>query len=351
MKRFFLPPLALVAALLLALAGCGGADARGATVNGSEITAATINRELNAIRNNQQYVEAVEQASQIVVVDEEGGGSGGIDSAFAARVLTRQIIFKLITTEVEKREIEISAEIREQAEADLLSQVGGEDVWNQFPEDYRNDLIGWNAGALALQANILGLESLDDESLQQYYEDNPDQFEQACARHVLVETEEEANEAKAELDGGADFGEVARARSLDTGSAEQGGELPCSFPGLFQPEFDEAVFSQPVGEVGDPVETVFGWHVIEVTSREQPAFETVADDVRSQIQQLSQTEFTDWLQGALSEAEVDVDPKYGEWNPISSQVEPPDAPASPSTVPAAPETELLPEAPAEAPAG
>jgi parvulin-like peptidyl-prolyl isomerase len=302
----------------------------------------------------------VEEASQITVVDEEGGGAGGIDAAFAARVLTRQIIFKLITDEVEDRGIEITDEVREQAEADLVSQVGGEDVWNQFPDDYRDELIGWNAGALALQANILGLESLDDESLQQYYEDNPDQFEQACARHVLVETEEEANEAKAEIDGGADFAEVARARSLDTGSAEQGGELPCSFPGLFQPEFDEAVFSQPVGEVGAPVETVFGWHLIQVTSREQPAFDTVADDVRNQIQQLSQTEFTNWLQEALAEAEVDVSARYGKWNPVTSQVDPPDAPASATTAPGGPETELVPEeapqgapgeAPQEAPAG
>ena len=103
------------------------------------------------------------------------------------------------------------------------------------------------------------------------------------------------------------------------------------------------MFSQPVGEVGEPVETVFGWHVIEVTSREQPAFETVADDVRGQIQQLSQTEFTTWLQEALEGAEVTINPRYGTWNDISSQVDPPNAPPSASTVPAAPETELTPD--------
>ena len=329
MKRSLLSLLALVVALALA-AGCGEASAQGATVNDAEITAGDINRELNAIRNNRQYVDAVEQASQIVVLD-DSNGPAGIDSAFAARVLTRQIIFKLITEEVAEREIEVTKEIIDQAEQDLVNQVGGEDVWNQFPEDYRADLIEWNSAALALQARILGIPSLDDESIEQYYDDHPEKFEQACARHVLVETEEDAQAVKDELAGGADFAELARSRSLDTGSAEQGGELPCSFPGLFQPEFDEAVFSQPVGKVGDPVETVFGWHVIEVMSREQPAFAEVADDVRGQIQQLSQTEFTDWLQKALDDAEVDINPRYGTWNDISGQVDPPDAPAAPST--------------------
>ena len=329
MKRSFLALFALVVGLALA-AACGDAGGKGATVNGSEISASDITRELNAIRNNEQYVEAVEQASQIQVLD-ASNGPAGIDSAFAARVLTRQVIFTLISDEVAEREIEISEEIRGQAEQDLLSQVGGEPVWNEFPQDYRDELIGWNSAALALQANILGIPALDDASIEQYYDDNPEQFEQACARHILVETEEEATAVGEELEGGADFGEVARAKSLDTGSAEQGGELPCSFPGLFQPEFDEAVFSQPVGEVGDPVETVFGWHVIEVMSREQPPFAEVADDVRGQIQQLSQTEFTEWLQSALEEAEVKVNARYGSWNDITSQVDPPNAPASAST--------------------
>jgi foldase protein PrsA len=338
MKRSLLSLVALLLVLAVA-AGCGDAAGRGATVNGSDIPESTIVRELNAIRGNEQYVRAVEEQSQIQVM---GQGSGGIDAAFAARVVTRQIIFKLITEEVEDRGIEISEEIRSQAEQDLVSQVGGEETWNAFPEDYRDDLVSWNAGALALQANILGIESLDDAALQQYYEDNPDRFEQACARHVLVETEEEAEAAREELLGGAEFATVAQERSLDTGSAQNGGELGCTFPGLYQPEFDEAVFSQPVGEVGEPVETVFGWHVIEVTSREQPDFDEVADEVRGQIQQLSQTEFTEWLQQALEEAEVTVNDRYGTWNDISSQVDPPNAPAPPATEPAV-DPSLLPE--------
>jgi len=88
----------------------------------------------------------------------------------------------------------------------------------------------------------------------------------ASARHILVETEEKCNELKAEIEGGAPFEEVAQKNSQCPSSA-QGGDLGEFGPGQMVPEFDKAVFSGDVGVLYGPIQTQFGYHLLEVTNR------------------------------------------------------------------------------------
>jgi len=88
----------------------------------------------------------------------------------------------------------------------------------------------------------------------------------ATARHILVDTEEKCNELKAEIENGADFGDVAKANS-NCPSGSNGGDLGQFGPGMMVPEFDKVVFSAEVGSVEGPVKTQFGYHLLEVTSR------------------------------------------------------------------------------------
>lgn len=90
---------------------------------------------------------------------------------------------------------------------------------------------------------------------------------QATARHILVDSEEDCTALKAEIEGGADFAEIARQRS-NCPSGQRGGELGSFGRGMMVPEFDEVVFSAEVGTVQGPVKTQFGYHLIEVTSRD-----------------------------------------------------------------------------------
>ena len=90
---------------------------------------------------------------------------------------------------------------------------------------------------------------------------------QASARHILVSSEEKCNELKAAIQGGADFAEVAREHS-SCPSSRDGGNLGTFGRGMMVPEFDQVVFSAPVGEVQGPVRTQFGYHLLEVTQRE-----------------------------------------------------------------------------------
>lgn len=89
----------------------------------------------------------------------------------------------------------------------------------------------------------------------------------ATARHILVATEEKCNELKQQILDGTDFGKIAQENS-SCPSGARGGDLGSFGPGQMVPEFDKVVFSAPINEVQGPVQTQFGFHLLEVTSRE-----------------------------------------------------------------------------------
>ncbi|KKB10936.1 hypothetical protein VE25_15490 [Devosia geojensis] len=108
--------------------------------------------------------------------------------------------------------------------------------------------------------------------------------EEIRARHILVETEEEANEVKAEIDGGADFATVAGEKSIDPGAAN-GGDLGFFRRGMMVGEFENAAFAlTEVGQVSDPVQSQFGWHIIKLEERREASPPSI-DQVRPQLQQ------------------------------------------------------------------
>ena len=89
----------------------------------------------------------------------------------------------------------------------------------------------------------------------------------ASARHILVDTEQQAIDLKKEIEGGADFADLAKSHSKCP-SGQSGGALGEFSPGQMVSEFDAVVFGDlPVGEVSAPVQTQFGFHLVEVTQR------------------------------------------------------------------------------------
>jgi peptidyl-prolyl cis-trans isomerase C len=89
----------------------------------------------------------------------------------------------------------------------------------------------------------------------------------ATARHILVDTQEKCEEVKKQIEGGSDFAEMARQHSKCPSGRQGGGNLGEFSPGQMVPEFDSVVFSQETGKVHGPVQTQFGYHLIEITSR------------------------------------------------------------------------------------
>ncbi|KAJ03858.1 peptidylprolyl isomerase [Sulfitobacter mediterraneus] len=131
---------------------------------------------------------------------------------------------------------------------------------------------------------------VDEEALKAAYEEqyaSAEQGDEYNASHILVETEEEALAIKAELDGGADFAEMAREKSTGP-SGPGGGSLGWFGKGMMVPSFEAAVIAMETGAVSEPVETQFGWHVImlnETRKTEAPALDTVREELELQIRQ------------------------------------------------------------------
>lgn len=129
--------------------------------------------------------------------------------------------------------------------------------------------------------------------------DTPKSEEQVWARHILVETEEEAQTIYEMLTTGKkDFAEVARESSKDTGSGANGGDLGWFGKGAMVAEFEQAAFSQKIGEIGKPVKSQFGYHIIQVLGRQELPLTS------TQYEQKKDTEFNDWLTTARESAKV-----------------------------------------------
>jgi len=90
----------------------------------------------------------------------------------------------------------------------------------------------------------------------------------ATARHILVNTEEECNDIKNQIENGSDFADLAKQLS-QCPSGQRGGDLGEFTPGQMVQKFDQVVFSEDIGKVHGPVQTQFGFHLIEITSRSE----------------------------------------------------------------------------------
>jgi peptidyl-prolyl cis-trans isomerase C len=110
--------------------------------------------------------------------------------------------------------------------------------------------------------------------------------EEIRASHILVATEEEAKAIKAELDGGADFSTIAKEKSIDPGAAN-GGDLGFFGKGMMVAPFEEAAYAlTEIGQVSEPVQSQFGWHIIKLEEKREsapPTFEQVASQLQQQL--------------------------------------------------------------------
>ncbi len=153
-----------------------------------------------------------------------------------------------------------------------------------------------------------------DEELQAAYDANKDAQTTVCVHHILVDTEDEANQVIERLNNGESFADVAAEVSTDTTSGQNGGDLGCAAPSTYVDAFAAATLAAPIGEVYGPVQTDYGFHVLIVDSREVPTFDDMKADLVTQLKQQQASQlFTDWIMGKLDAASIDVDPKYGTW--------------------------------------
>ncbi|WP_170755466.1 peptidylprolyl isomerase [Ruegeria lacuscaerulensis] len=171
-------------------------------------------------------------------------------------------------------------------------------IQQQLLGQQQDELTKLNALALANETrSLLAVQTVNaligdlvtDEAIQSAYDARFAEFEgedEFNASHILVETEEEANEIKSQLDDGADFAELAKEKSTGP-SGPNGGELGWFGKGRMVPEFETAVIGLDKEQVSDPVQTQFGWHVIILNDKrktEAPELDAVREELAQTLQ-------------------------------------------------------------------
>jgi peptidyl-prolyl cis-trans isomerase C len=125
------------------------------------------------------------------------------------------------------------------------------------------------------------------------------------ARHILVESEDEAKQAQARVKGGEDFAKVAGDLSKDPGSKTDGGDLGFFTKDRMVEPFAEAAFKMEPGQISDPVKSQFGWHVIKVEEKRTkpvPSFEEMKDQVNAYLERKAQQ---DLIMGLRKDAKIE----------------------------------------------
>jgi len=150
------------------------------------------------------------------------------------------------------------------------------------PQKIKVDFIELSLGEIAKDIKV------NDDELFNFYEDEKERFtteEERQAQHILVESEQQAEQIATQLNSGADFAKLAETHSLDTGSKDVGGDLGFFTLGVMMSEFEDKVFSMKVGEVSSPVKTEFGYHVIKLNNIQTGAVKPF-DEIRVELIEL-----------------------------------------------------------------
>jgi len=319
--RVWFVSLLLGAALLVAL-GCQPAEPEAnvesgakkvATFEGGEVTQGELEEFAQASGfgelspDSPQYEAAVQQIMPQLV---------GIE---IAKAYAEERGITVSDAEVDRELAKIKEQVGQQARSsgqDLSNQEAYEQALEQngITEDQLRKDIRENLPVQQVQEKVAGDARPSDEEVQKFYDENKAaQFTnpaQRCMRHILFnkDQKEKAEEVKGQLQDGGDFAELAEENSQDPGSAEQGGDLGCLGKGETVPEFEKAAFSAEQGEIVGPVETEFGYHLIEVTdvrSEETRPLEEVEPQIREQLAAAQRDEeFQAWIEEQQKERDV-----------------------------------------------
>jgi peptidyl-prolyl cis-trans isomerase C len=221
-------------------------------------------------------------------------------------VLDRIIGYRLLIQETRNRKMTIPDAQIDARIGQIRSQFPNEEAFkqaltqqsvtlDQLRVDTRNDLMV----STMLQTELGSKSVATPEQVTDFYEKNPDQFQQperVRASHILIGFPENADEAAKqqartraaevlkEVKAGKDFAALAKQHSSDPGSGPNGGDLGFFQQGQMVPPFDKAAFSMKPGQTSELVETEFGVHIIRVVDR-QPARTVPLDEVRAEVQQ------------------------------------------------------------------
>ena len=314
--------LLLCLAAAVALTGCGELlDPAAAVVNDQKITVDEVSEALERFENSGEFERLAQQ-----------GDSQELKRQVEQQLLSQEIRRAVLQPKAEALEIEVTDEDVEQQMEAIQADFPSEGAFNEALKeqgltiDQLRDLVRDNLLEERLRAEVTKDAGPTEEDLQAYFDANQARFEQVESQHILVDERAVAQRIAQQLqkapEGKVDalFARLAKRFSTDP-SADSGGDLGTSSPTDFVPPFAEALGEMEVGDISDPVKTRFGYHVIRLNDRTEAVFEDVVDQIEQEIGAgAADKEWNDYVATAYEEADVKVNPRYGEFDEETFQV-------------------------------
>ena len=325
MKRLSLL-LLFAAPVALLLSACGSASTDAFRVNDTVVSRATFESELKEFAANEAFIAALSSASSPQAV--KGTAPNTMDAGFVRATLKIDLRFALMKQEILARHITIHPSTLATAKSKAATIFGGAAAWNGFSQDFRDREANNLAAFIQLHLDIVGLTKLEDSDLKAAYDKDPTVFGRRCISHILVKTQDEATQIETQLAAGSDFATIAKAKSIDTGSGANGGDLTsgtciskADIDNTYVGPFAVAVEAAKLGVPTAPVQSQYGWHIILITKNEPPpAWDTIKDEISSTILSAGNAKFGEWETGAFAKAKLQIDPRYGVWDAANTQV-------------------------------
>ena len=324
MKRSLMLAAAALAVLTVVAAGCGDTDEvppdAVAVVDGTPISKATLDELLT--RTKKTYAAQKRQFPK--------AGTSEYQS-----LQTQAVAFLVQRAEYAREADKLGVDV---TDAQIQKKVDG--VKKQyFGGDQKKFEAGLKAQSYTLAAlrddaraqlvsegiykDITNDVKVSDAEAQQYYDQNIDRYkvaESRVVRHILVKTKDEADQIRSEIENGASFATLAKEKSQDPGSKDQGGKLTVSKGQTVAP-FDKAAFSLDTNELSEPVKTQYGYHLIQPLTDVKKGRVTPFTEVRTQIKsQLLQQKKGDAVSSWVAKVEKEYKGKVS----YAAGYEPPD---------------------------
>jgi parvulin-like peptidyl-prolyl isomerase len=312
---------AAIGAVVLVLASCGGSSDGAATTEGTSGSTSGAAATTEGTGAGTSDAAATVNGNDISAADVEGllfdKGEEFGDDQFT-QLLDVLVQWNAIADaaktdfEIEPTEDEVATRV-DQLHAEQGQGLTFEEYLAQ--QNISEEGLDLYAGQLVIGAALLeelgeDLEEPTEDEARQLLAEDPMAWTQVCAAHILVATSEEADAIVVRLDAGEEFAALAIETSIDTGSGSVGGDLGCTSPSGYVPEFAEATMTAELGEIAGPVESQFGFHLIRVDSRTEATIE----QLEAGASQAALGDVVDeWYLSSIVGADVTINETWGTW--------------------------------------
>lgn len=291
-------------ALAVALSACGTFDANdaAATVGDGEVSRDSLESVLDGLAQNADVVGLT------------------YDEVTRSTPQGRQVLSVMVQREVIRQFLAEHGESITDADREQVSGgISESDPFFDLPADVQELILDSEAARAALAR----VPAPDAAELERRYNEDPRSLGVFCVRHILSDTEADAEAVRAELEAGADFAELAASRSTDPTAADNGGAIEGPTGAcMAATEADQRLDATFVAGASEarpgtftaPIETSFGWHVVEAVPYDEAA--------ESLDALFGQNAGSLLLNGYFRSIDIDVDPRYGVWNRAAQTIQP-----------------------------